>query len=167
MKKSKLNVFDKVIIVIVIICFIVALLIPPISSLVLLEELCNAILFYSIAIWLIKLAIGIKNSQTFKKIIIILLLMLVLLGIATMKAKNILFDVFNGEKNIILSNLEIEKRSTKRGIFSLKYYLNGTDNNGKEYRFEISGDAYEKILQEDIISVRGFENTGRVIEIVY
>lgn len=167
MIKSKLNIFDKIIICIVIVCFIVALLIPTISSLVLLEELCNAILFYSIAIWLIKLAIAIKNSQAFKKVIVILLLMLVFLGVATVTTKNILFDVFNGEKTIILSNLEIEKRSTKRGIFSLKYYLNGTDDNGKEYRFEISGNAYEKILQEDIISVKGFENTGRVVEIVY
>lgn len=165
--KKKLNTFDKVIICIVILCFVIALLIPTISSMVLLEECCNAIYFFSIGIWLAKLVIRVKNKENLKNIIIIILLMLVFFGVATMKAKNILVDAFNGEKTVMLSNLELEKRSSKRGIFSLHYYLKGTDNNGKEYRFKISGNEYEKILREDRVSINGFENTGRVVELVY
>lgn len=165
--KKKLNIFDKVIICIVIICFVIALLIPTISTMVLFEECCNTILFLSIGIWLVKLVINIKNKENLKNIIIIVLLMLVFFGVATMNAKDILADIFNGEKTIMLSNFELEKRSSKRGIFSLHYYLKGTDNNGKEYRFKISGNEYEKILRQDRVSVKGFENTGRVVELVY
>jgi hypothetical protein len=74
-------------------------------------------------------------------------------------------DFLSGPEWITISNCELEKRSTSRGIFSLNYYLKGDDSNGNTYRFSISGKEYDILNSEDEVSVLCYKNTGRIVEI--
>jgi hypothetical protein len=114
---------------------------------------------------LVKALIVFIKSKTIPSILLVTAVGLVICIVVGSKSIYTIKDFLSGPEWITISNCELEKRSTSRGIFSLNYYLKGDDSNGNTYRFSISGKEYDILNSEDEVSVLCYKNTGRIVEI--
>ncbi len=139
--------------------------IPEIGKFTLLNELFGVMVMGSVIIMLVRALIASMRSRKISNTLLLTVVILVIGIVAGSKSIKSIKDFASGPEWITISNCEVEKRSTSRGIFSLNYYLKGEDSSGNEYRFRVSGKEYDALNGEDEVSVLCYRNTGRVVEI--
>lgn len=71
---------------------------------------------------------------------------------------------WNG-RNIYLTDVSVSRYQGPSGIISLHYYLQGTDNEEKTKRLEISSQEYEQYKNIRNVCVEYYPRTKRVVQI--
>lgn len=161
--KKKLSKIDWVYIVVIIVCVLGELLLPATGKLVLLDELCGGVIVAILGLWFLKGTAITWSSCGWKNRILFSMLTVLMLGVSMILAKDAALDLIQGSTTVELTDCSVEKRSGSLGVIGLDYYLWGTDADGKEYRFTISGSDYERLKREKEVTVLGYVNTERVI----
>ncbi len=142
-----------------------SVIIPEIGKITLLNELLGIMVMGSVIVMLVKALIATVRSRKTLNILVLSAVVLVIGIVAGFKSVNVIKDVTSGPEWITISNCEVEKRNTSRGIFGLNYYLKGEDLNGDVYRFSISGKEFDILNGEDEVSVLCYKNTERIVEV--
>lgn len=52
------------------------------------------------------------------------------------------------------------------GLFSLHYYLIGTDRQGERIQLEISGDDYTRLSGSNSVTIEYYKHTGRIVRYI-
>lgn len=151
--------------VVVVIALLCTVLIPETGKITLLNEVFSIFVIGFIIAMLMKSLIILLKTKNMLNILIVAVVVLVIGGIAGIKSVKTIKDFVYGPEWITISNCELERRSTSRGIFSINYYLKGEDSNGNLYRFSLSGNEYEVLNGVNDLSVLCYKNTGRIVEI--
>jgi len=162
---KKIPMFYVVLSGIAVVALLCSIIIPEIGKITLLNELFSVLVMGSIIIMFVKALIVLIKSRKMPSILLITAVVLVIGVVMCSKSIKTVKDFVSGPEWIKISNCELEKRNTYRGIFSLNYYLKGKDSKGNTYRFSLSGKEYEVLNGEDEVSVLCYKNTGRIVEL--
>lgn len=160
---KKLPVFYIACVGVMIVCILLTLIIPEIGEMTLLNEVFISCAMVVFDIMLIRACILVAKSKNVLNTLLILATIVVIGCIAGANMVNTVKDVAAGPGYVTLHDCTLERRGTLRGIFSLRYYLIGSDSKGNEHRLTISGDEYDLFQGEKEVTVLYYENTNRII----
>lgn len=74
-------------------------------------------------------------------------------------------DLIAGPETTQLTDIQVSRSQAHTGIFSLHYYLEGTDEQGDHMRLEISGDDYTRLSESRSATAKYYRRTGRVLSV--
>ncbi len=140
-------------------------LIPEVGAATLLNEVCSILLITLLLVMLLIALWNIVKTRKWSNILLIAAVSSVMFAVVCVKSFNTVHDLIAGPEWVTISNCDVEKKSTSRGIFSLSYYLTGVGVNGESYRFRISGDEYGKLSDVNEVFVLCYKSTERIVEI--
>lgn len=72
-------------------------------------------------------------------------------------------DLVSGPETTQLTDIQVSRSQAHTGIFSLHYYLTGTNSQGERVRLEISGDDYTRLSGSNSVTVEYYRHTGRIV----
>jgi len=157
--------FNIILITVAVVTTISASLIPEIGKFALLNEVSLILLMGAVTAILVKALLTIIKFKKVSGFLFGAAVALLIGMVAVSKTINTVKDYIAGPEWITLSECEVERRTGTKGVFSLKYYLKGEDGIGKSYRFILPGKEYESLHGVDSVSVLGYKNTGRIVDI--
>lgn len=126
-------------------------------------EICKDIAVFALFAWLLKETVQTWRLADWKKRIVHIVLTIAVLGGSLLLTKNTVLDIMNGSTTLRLTNCSVENSHTSRGIVSLRYYLEGTSEDGQEYKFMISGADCEALKRQNTVTITAYIHTKRVI----
>ena len=137
------------------------LLMPKTGSLVMIDEICDIVAIWTVCIYVIVRII--QSRGRFQ---------------ASVKA-NTRSSVMCGDRRTVyeehgsgscvragdgsIDGYTGQQIPAHTGIFSLHYYLTGTDSRGERVRLEISGDDYTRLSGSSSVTVEYYRHTGRIV----
>lgn len=65
-----------------------------------------------------------------------------------------------------MTDIQVSRSQAHTGIFSLYYYLTGTDSQGERVRLEISGDDYARLSGRSSVTDEYYRHTGRIVRYI-
>lgn len=80
------------------------------------------------------------------------------------KNRSTALDLVSGPETAQLTDIQVSRSQAHTGIFSLHYYLTGTDSRGERVRLEISGDDYTRLSGSSSVTVEYYRHTGRIVK---
>ena len=75
-------------------------------------------------------------------------------------------DLVSGPVTTRLTDIQVSRSQAHTGIFSLHYYLTGTDSQEERIRLEISGDDYTRLSGSNSVTVEYYRHTGRIVRYI-
>ncbi len=162
--KRKIQTYEVILCIFAIVVVASGLLMPKAGPLVMIDEICDVL-----AIWIICIYVTariIKSRRQFSASVkaVRILVIAVCVVISVLFAGNPAIDLVSGTKTDKLTDIQVSKSQAHTGIFSLHYYLTGTDSEGKRIRLEISGDDYIRLSGSSSVVVEYYRHTGRIAE---
>lgn len=161
--KRKIQMYEIILCVFVLVVVAAGLLMPKTGMLVMADELCDVIIIWTVCIYVI-----VKIMQTrakfqgpVKAVRFLIIVVCVVIGI--LFTKNTVLDFVEGPETAQLIDIQVSRSQAHTGIFSLHYYLTGTDSQGKYVRLEISGDDYTRLSGSSSVTVEYYRHTGRIL----
>lgn len=161
--KKKIHSYEIVLAVLAIIVIAAGLFMPKTGPLVLADEFCDSLVIWILGIWVILRAIRRKGNVTASVKTAKIFTVVVCIAVGLWFTGGVAADLVKGPERAVLSDIQVSKSQTRTGIFSLHYYVTGTDNAGERIRLEISGNDYSKISGRDTIRVEYYKNTRRMV----
>lgn len=160
---KKIHVFYIASVAVLLLCFLLALVTPETGEMTLLNEVFTIGVFVVFEILLVRGCIAVVQSRKIGNILLIGTTIVIIGLVGGSKLVRTVKDVAAGPEYVTLYHCDVERQGTMRGIFSLQYYINGSDKNGEEYRLRISGQDYDLLQGINEVTVLCYKNTERII----
>lgn len=144
---------------------VAGLFMPKTGTFVLADEFCDVIAVWAVcALVILRIAQREKIPAPSKQGIRVLIMAIcVMVSVLTALAPTL--DLIAGPENTKLTDIRFSKSQAHTGIFSLHYYLEGTDGQGDRVRLEISGDDYTRLAKSSSVIAEYYRHTGRALSV--
>lgn len=139
---------------------------PKTGALVMIDEICDVLAIWTVCIYVIVRIIQSRGefSASVKAARVVVIAACVVIGI--LFTGNIALDLVSGPVTTQLTDIQVSRSQAHTGIFSLHYYLTGTDSQGERVRLEISGDDYTRLSGSNSVTVEYYRHTGRIVRYI-
>ena len=161
--KRKIKTYEIVLCAFVLVVIVAGLLMPKTGTLVMVDEICDVLVVWIVCIYVAAKLVQSRGrfSTPIRALRILALAACVAFGV--LFAAEPALDLVSGPETSQLTNIQVSMSAAHTGIFSLHYYLTGTDGEGERVRLEISGDDYTRLSGSGSVFVEYYRHTGRVI----
>ena len=151
--KRKIQTYEIILCIFVLAVVAAGLLMPKTGSLVMIDEICDIVAVWTVCIYVIVRIIQSRGrfQASVKAVRILVIAACVVIGV-----------LFTGS-TAQLTDIQVSRSQAHTGIFSLHYYLTGTDSRGERVRLEISGDDYTRLSGSSSVTVEYYRHTGRIV----
>ena len=105
-----------------------------------------------------------KFSASVKAVRVVVIAGCVVIGV--LFTGNTALDLVSGPVTTRLTDIQVSRSQAHTGIFSLHYYLTGTDSQEERIRLEISGDDYTRLSGSNSVTVEYYRHTGRIVRYI-
>ncbi len=136
---------------------------PKTGALVMIDEICDVLAIWTVCIYVIVRiiqSIG-SFSTSVKAARGVVIVACVVIGVVFTRSTAL--DLVSGPVTTPLTDIQVSRSQSHTGIFSLHYYLTGTDSRGEHVRLEISGDDYTRLSGSSSVTVEYYRYTGRIV----
>ena len=161
--KRKIQTYEIILCVFVLVVVAAGLFMPKTGVLVMVDELCDVLAIWTVCIYVIVKSIKSKGkfSSSVKVVRILVIAACVVIGV--LFTRSTALDLVSGPETTRLTDIQVTRSHAHTGIFSLHYYLTGTDSQGERVRLEISGDDYTRLSGSNSVTVEYYRHTGRIV----
>ena len=161
--KRKIQTYEIILCIFVLAVVAAGLLMPKTGSLVMIDEICDIVAVWTVCIYVIVRIIQSRGrfQASVKAVRILVIAACVVIGV--LFTRSTALDLVSGPETAQLTDIQVSRSQAYTGIFSLHYYLTGTDSQGKRVRLEISGDDYTRLSESSSVMVEYYKYTGRII----
>ena len=160
--KRKIQTYEIVLYIFVLAVVLVGLLMPKTGPLVMIDEICDILAVWTVCIYVIVRIIQSREQFQGSVKAVRMLVIAVCVVIGVLFARSTALDLVSGPETALLTDIQVSSSQAHTGIFSLHYYLTGTDSQGERVRLEISGDDYTRLSGSSNVTVEYYRHTGRI-----
>ena len=166
MIKRKIQTYEIVLCIFVLCVIAAGLFKPKAGPLGMVDEIWDGIANWTALIYVsVRIRRGIRGRGPFpasvKAARIFVIAVCVVVGV--LFARSTALDLVSGPETAQLTDIQVSRSQAHTGIFSLHYYLTGTDSQGERVRLEISGDDYARLSGSSSVTVEYYRHTGRIV----
>ena len=161
--KRKMRPYEIILCLFVLAVIVAGLLMPKTGPLVAVDELCNAVVIWTVCIYVIVRMIRRKGSFSTAAKAVRGLVAAACLAIGIWFSRDIVLDLASGPETVSLADVHVSSSQGRSGVTSRHYYLTGTDHQGERIRLEISGEDYTRLDGAGSVTVEYYRHTGRVV----
>ena len=161
--KRKIQTYEIILCIFVLAVVAAGLLMPKTGSLVMIDEICDIVAIWTVCIYVIVRIIQSRGrfQASVKAVRILVIAACVVIGV--LFTGSTALDLVSGPETARLTDIQVSRSQAHTGIFSLHYYLTGTDSRGERVRLEISGDDYTRLSGSSSVTVEYYRHTGRIV----
>ena len=161
--KRKIQTYEIILCIFVLAVVAAGLLMPNTGSLVMIDEICDIVAVWTVCIYVIVRIIQSRGrfQASVKAVRILVIAACVVIGV--LFTGSTALDLVSGPEMAQLTDIQVSRSQAHTGIFSLHYYLTGTDSRGERVRLEISGDDYTRLSGSSSVTVEYYRHTGRIV----
>ena len=161
--KRKIQTYEIILCIFVLAVVAAGLLMPKTGSLVMIDEICDIVAVWTVCIYVIVRIIQSRGrfQASVKAARILVIAACVVIGV--LFTGSTALDLVSGPEMAQLTDIQVSRSQAHTGIFSLHYYLTGTDSRGERVRLEISGDDYTRLSGSSSVTVEYYRHTGRIV----
>ena len=161
--KRKIQTYEIILCIFVLAVVAAGLLMPKTGSLVMIDEICDIVAVWTVCIYVIVRIIQSRGrfQASVKAVRILVIAACVVIGV--LFTGSTALDLVSGAQ---LTDIQVSRSQAHTGIFSLHYYLTGTDSRGERVRLEISGDDYTRLSGSSSVTVEYYRHTGRIVRTI-
>lgn len=161
--KRKIQTYEIILCIFVLAVVAAGLLMPKTGSLVMIDEICDIVAVWTVCIYVIVRIIQSRGrfQASVKAVRILVIAACVVIGV--LFTGSTALDLVSGPEMAQLTDIQVSRSQAHTGIFSLHYYLTGTDSRGERVRLEISGDDYTRLSGSSSVTVEYYRHTGRIV----
>ena len=161
--KRKIQTYEIILCIFVLAVVAAGLLMPKTGSLVMIDEICDIVAIWTVCIYVIVRIIQSRGRfpASAKAARILVIAACVVIGV--LFTGSTALDLVSGPETARLTDIQVSRSQAHTGIFSLHYYLTGTDSRGERVRLEISGDDYTRLSGSSSVTVEYYRHTGRIV----
>ena len=162
--KRKIQTYEIILCIFVLAVVAAGLLMPKTGSLVMIDEICDIVAVWTVCIYVIVRIIQSRGRfpASAKAARILVIAACVVIGV--LFTGSTALDLVSGPETARLTDIQVSRSQAHTGIFSLHYYLTGTDSRGERVRLEISGDDYTRLSGSSSVTVEYYRHTGRIVK---
>ena len=162
--KRKIQTYEIILCIFVLAVVAAGLLMPKTGSLVMIDEICDIVAIWTVCIYVIVRIIQSRGrfQASVKAVRILVIAACVVIGV--LFTRSTALDLVSGPVTAQLTDIQVSRSQAHTGIFSLHYYLTGTDSRGERVRLEISGDDYTRLSGSSSVTVEYYRHTGRIVK---
>lgn len=162
--KRKIQTYEIILCIFVLAVVAAGLLMPKTGSLVMIDEICDIVAVWTVCIYVIVRIIQSRGrfQASVKAVRILVIAACVVIGV--LFTGSTALDLVSGPETARLTDIQVSRSQAHTGIFSLHYYLTGTDSRGERVRLEISGDDYTRLSGSSSVMVEYYRHTGRIVK---
>lgn len=162
--KRKIQTYEIILCIFVLAMVAAGLLMPKTGSLVMIDEICDIVAVWIVCIYVIVRIIQSRGrfQASVKAVRILVIAACVVIGV--LFTRSTALDLVSGPVTAQLTDIQVSRSQAHTGIFSLHYYLTGTDSRGERVRLEISGDDYTRLSGSSSVTVEYYRHTGRIVK---
>ena len=162
--KRKIQTYEIILCIFVLAVVAAGLLMPKTGSLVMIDEICDIVAVWTVCIYVIVRIIQSRGrfQASVKAARILVIAACVVIGV--LFTRSTALDLVSGPVTAQLTDIQVSRSQAHTGIFSLHYYLTGTDSRGERVRLEISGDDYTRLSGSSSVTVEYYRHTGRIVK---
>lgn len=162
--KRKIQTYEIILCIFVLAVVAAGLLMPKTGSLVMIDEICDIVAIWTVCIYVIVRIIQSRGRfrASVKAARILVIAACVVIGV--LFTRSTALDLVSGPVTAQLTDIQVSRSQAHTGIFSLHYYLTGTDSRGERVRLEISGDDYTRLSGSSSVTVEYYRHTGRIVK---
>ena len=164
MVKRKIQTYEIILCIFVLAVVAAGLLMPKTGSLVMIDEICDIVAVWTVCSYVIVRIIQSRGrfQASVKAARILVIAACVVIGV--LFTRSTALDLVSGPVTAQLTDIQVSRSQAHTGIFSLHYYLTGTDSRGERVRLEISGDDYTRLSGSSSVTVEYYRHTGRIVK---
>ena len=161
--KRKIQTYEIILCIFVLAVVAAGLLMPKTGSLVMIDEICDIVAVWTVCIYVIVRIIQSRGrfQASVKAARVLVIAACVAIGVLFTRSTAI--DLVSGPVTAQLTDIQVSRSQAHTGIFSLHYYLTGTDSRGERVRLEISGDDYTRLSGSSSVTVEYYRHTRRIV----
>ncbi len=161
--KRKIQTYEIILCVFVLVVVAAGLFMPKTGVLVMVDELCDVLAIWTVCIYVIVKIIKSRGKfyGSVKVVRILVIAACVVSGV--LFTRSTALDLVSGPETTRLTDIQVTRSQAHTGIFSLHYYLTGTDSQGERVRLEISGADYTRLSGSNSVTVEYYRHTGRIV----
>ena len=161
--KRKIQTYEIILCIFVLAVVAAGLLMPKTGSLVMIDEICDIVAVWTVCIYVIVRIIQSRGrfQASVKAARILVIAACVVIGV--LFTRSTALDLVSWPVTAQLTDIQVSRSQAHTGIFSLHYYLTGTDSRGERVRLEISGDDYTRLSGSSSVTVEYYRHTGRIV----
>lgn len=161
--KKVIHTYEIIFCILVLAVIAVGFLMPKTGTLVLIDEFCDSLVIWFICIFVIVRIVRSKGNFTVGVKVARITVIVICAVVGLWFTGGVVADLVTGPETETLSDIQVSRSQAHTGIFSLHYYLTGTDSRGERIRLEISGNDYSGFSGRDTIRVEYYGNTRRIV----
>lgn len=160
--KRKIQTYEIILCIFVLTLVVAGMLMPKTGPLVMIDEVCDILVVWTVCIYVIVRIIQSRGRfpTSVKAARVLAIAACVVVGVLFMGSTAL--DLVSGPETVQLTDIQVSRSQAHTGVFSLHYYLTGTDSQGERVRLEISGDDYTRLSGSNSVTVEYYRHTGRI-----
>ena len=162
--KRKIQTYEIILCIFVLAVVAAGLLMPKTGSLVMIDEICDIVAVWTVCIYVIVRIIQSRGRFQASVKAVRVLVIAACVAIGVLFTRSTALDLVSGPVTAQLTDIQVSRSQAHTGIFSLHYYLTGTDSRGERVRLEISGDDYTRLSGSSSVTVEYYRHTGRIVK---
>lgn len=162
--KRKIQTYEIILCIFVLAVVAAGLLMPKTGSLVMIDEICDIVAVWTVCIYVIVRIIQSRGRFQASVKAARILVIAACVAIGVLFTGSTALDLVSGPEMAQLTDIQVSRSQAHTGIFSLHYYLTGTDSRGERVRLEISGDDYTRLSGSSSVTVEYYRHTGRIVK---
>ena len=162
--KRKIQTYEIILCIFVLAVVAAGLLMPKTGSLVMIDEICDIVAVWTVCIYVIVRIIQSRGRFQASVKAARVLVIAACVAIGVLFTRSTALDLVSGPVTAQLTDIQVSRSQAHTGIFSLHYYLTGTDSRGERVRLEISGDDYTRLSGSSSVTVEYYRHTGRIVK---
>ncbi len=161
--KRKIQTYEIILCIFVLAVVAAGLLMPKTGPLVMIDEICDIVAIWTVCIYVIVRIIQSRGrfQASVKAARVLVIAACVVIGV--LFTRSTALDLVSGPVTAQLTDIQVSRSQAHTGIFSLHYYLTGTDSRGERVRLEISGDDYTRLSGSSSVTVEYYRHTRRIV----
>ena len=161
--KRKIQTYEIILCIFVLAVVAAGLLMPKTGSLVMIDEICDIVAIWTVCIYVIVRIIQSRGRFQASVKAARVLVIAACVAIGVLFTRSTALDLVSGPVTAQLTDIQVSRSQAHTGIFSLHYYLTGTDSRGERVRLEISGDDYTRLSGSSSVTVEYYRHTRRIV----
>ncbi len=162
--KRKIQTYEIILCIFVLAVVAAGLLMPKTGPLVMIDEICDIVAVWTVCIYVIVRIIQSRGRFQASVKAARILVIAACVAIGVLFTGSTALDLVSGPEMAQLTDIQVSRSQAHTGIFSLHYYLTGTDSRGERVRLEISGDDYTRLSGSSSVTVEYYRHTGRIVK---
>ena len=162
--KRKIQTYEIILCIFVLAVVAAGLLMPKTGPLVMIDEICDIVALWTVCIYVIVRIIQSRGRFQASVKAARVLVIAACVAIGVLFTRSTALDLVSGPVTAQLTDIQVSRSQAHTGIFSLHYYLTGTDSRGERVRLEISGDDYTRLSGSSSVTVEYYRHTGRIVK---